>query len=597
MKNPYTEKNSNAFWKHAVPLRKNESFDLIWTSKFPITPNLRFATAGSCFAQHISKWLKKNNYQWLDSEPGLAEFNQEQIKNEGYGVFTFRTGNIYTAPLFKQWIKWSLSGESDNEFWEEDGRYYDPFRPGIPENGFPSLDALVEAREYTLHCIKQTLKEIDVFVLTLGLTESWINTKSGLHYPLCPGTLRGSFSRDLHQFVNLNYEQILHDLNIAFDMIKAVNPDIRFLLTVSPVPLTATASENHVLVATNYSKSVLRAVAGDLSEFRSDTDYFPSYELIAGTPSQGRYFEKNMRTVKQSGVDFVMQHFAQGIGALVEKHRVIANDFSHTHFYQNSEAEQEKIFCEEIMLEKWSKNLIDEDVSICLFGDSQMGYLSESLNKRGINHAGGMIMNGSAWFRNEFHLDSEEFFVPLENSLARSRWRKTLEFFQKEKTNSGRKKWVITNIGMQNHMAAKPFNQWAAEYTKNNLLSIEACIDYYIEKNKNKIQLLQNLAAKGYNIIFMGDPPTQTRHTPNQYLAQAFETFEDIACHVMKINGFLSFSPRIALNISVVPEIYLSQKMSPFGHKDWIHGSDAYYEDICRILIDEYLSEENFDNV
>ncbi|WP_339375331.1 hypothetical protein [Paracoccus yeei] len=34
------------------------------------------------------------------------------------------------------------------------------------------------------------------------------------------------------------------------------------LLTVSPVPLAATTTDNQVLVPTTYSKSVLRSVAG-----------------------------------------------------------------------------------------------------------------------------------------------------------------------------------------------------------------------------------------------------------------------------------------------------------------------------------------------
>ena len=40
-----------------------------------------------------------------------------------------------------------------------------------------------------------------------------------------------------------------------------MNPKARLVLTVSPVPLAATASGSHVLPATIYSKSVLRAAA------------------------------------------------------------------------------------------------------------------------------------------------------------------------------------------------------------------------------------------------------------------------------------------------------------------------------------------------
>jgi hypothetical protein len=90
---------------------------------------------------------------------------------------------------------------------------------------------------------------------------------------------------------------------------KSLNPAVRFLLTVSPVPLTATASSDHVLTATTYSKSVLRAVAGQLTQEHADIDYFPSYELIASHWSGGAFFDLNLRTVTSDGVEAAMRLF------------------------------------------------------------------------------------------------------------------------------------------------------------------------------------------------------------------------------------------------------------------------------------------------
>jgi hypothetical protein len=98
-------------------------------------------------------------------------------------------------------------------------------------------------------------------------------------------------------------------LKNAFDLIKSINPAIRFIVTVSPVPLTATNSADHVLVATTRSKSILRAVAGEVALTRDDTDYFPSYELVTAPPMRGTFFEPNMREVSPHGVRFVMDSF------------------------------------------------------------------------------------------------------------------------------------------------------------------------------------------------------------------------------------------------------------------------------------------------
>jgi hypothetical protein len=84
---------------------------------------------------------------------------------------------------------------------------------------------------------------------------------------------------------------------------------MKFLFTVSPVPLMATATAQQVVVASSYSKSVLRAVAGQLAEQHHDVDYFPSYEIISSPMMRGGFFEADGRSVISQGVDHVMAQF------------------------------------------------------------------------------------------------------------------------------------------------------------------------------------------------------------------------------------------------------------------------------------------------
>jgi hypothetical protein len=89
-----------------------------------------------------------------------------------------------------------------------------------------------------------------------------------------------------------------------------LNPRARVILTVSPVPLAATARrDQHVLTATTYSKSVLRVAAETLvSRFRH-VEYFPSYEIITGAFSRGAYYADDLRNVLEDGVSHVMRLF------------------------------------------------------------------------------------------------------------------------------------------------------------------------------------------------------------------------------------------------------------------------------------------------
>jgi len=307
---PYDDLPQSSFWRPAVAARAPLQIEELWTPKFRIAPRDRIVTAGSCFAQHIGRALAARGYRWLDAEPAPARLPEAARGQFHYGTFSFRTGNIYTTNMLAQWLGWAF-GETPppEELWEKDGHFFDPFRPAVEPGGFVSRAEALASRAATLAAIRRAVTEADVFVFTLGLTESWQHSGSGVEYAICPGTLAGKFRPRFHRFVNQGYEAVLARMRDALALLRAQNPALRVLLTVSPVPLTATASGAHVLSATSYSKSVLRAVAGRLAEEDPGVDYFPSYEIITGIPFRSMFYAGNLRSVLPEGVGFVMDSF------------------------------------------------------------------------------------------------------------------------------------------------------------------------------------------------------------------------------------------------------------------------------------------------
>ena len=314
--NPYLTYPERAFWRRAVADVNMLEMKDLWRPKFTIPKDVEVVTAGSCFAQHISRAMVSGGYKWLDAEPAPAFLPDDIKRKYGYGVFSFRTGNIYTTAALRQWVE-AAFGEKriPGEYWESEGRIYDPLRPAIEPGGFASVTEFEAHRRITLAAIRTALSEAGLFIFTLGLTESWRNSHTDLVYAACPGTLAGEFSEEQHKFHNLAHSEILGDLQSTFDLIKKHNPNIKFLLTVSPVPLTATASGNHVLVSTVFSKSVLRSVAGETSLARDDTEYFPSFEIISSFTFRGSFYMPNIREVSNAGVAHVMEHFFAGLGS------------------------------------------------------------------------------------------------------------------------------------------------------------------------------------------------------------------------------------------------------------------------------------------
>ena len=312
--NPYSSLEERAFWSPAIAKRNMFDINDLWRPAFKIDGKSMIVTFGSCFAQHFSRALVARNFSWFDAEPAPMGLSEDDAKRFNYGIFSARTGNIYTTSLLLQWTEWAV-GEKPvpDEVWEKDGRFYDPFRPRIEPNGFASREEVIESRLLCVEAFRRAITTADTFVFTLGLTESWWNEETGYEYPICPAAIDDSFGRPSDVFINQGYAQISASLRRAIGLMRHLRRGLRFLLTVSPVPLTATNSGNHVLVATMESKSRLRAVAGEVAGSVPRCDYFPSYEIINSPPFQGVFFEANRRNVNHNGVDFVMRTFFEGL--------------------------------------------------------------------------------------------------------------------------------------------------------------------------------------------------------------------------------------------------------------------------------------------
>jgi hypothetical protein len=322
---PYRGMEEGAFWKTGV---SGGTLPQIWRPKWPLRPEDRVVTFGSCFAQHLGPALRARGFNWWETEPPPKSLSPENARRYGYGFFSCRTGAITTPTALLQWVRWAVDKEQPpEEQWPVATRFIDPFRPSIEPGGFVSPDELVASRQQAISSLNRAILEADVFLFTLGMTESWVNVSGGWVYPACPGTIGGSFDPDRHRFCNLSFDDVLTTLSSVLEQLWAVRPNLKILLTVSPVPLTATASGQHVLAATSHSKAILRAVAGQLAHDHHDVDYFPSYEIVTAPAFGDLMFESNRRSVSAQGVARVMDAFfaAHAAGKVAESTAIPAD--------------------------------------------------------------------------------------------------------------------------------------------------------------------------------------------------------------------------------------------------------------------------------
>lgn len=309
---PYDNFPEESFWKRSVT-------DCLWsdmnfkpTTKFKLDSRSRIATAGSCFAQHIARHLEGFGLRHSIIEEPPPFMLPQRAAELQYGVFSARYGNIYTARQLRQLIEFAFGLRENITLSHQDRTgWVDLLRPGVQAEGYESQNDLEGDRAWHLACVRRLFLEVDCFIFTLGLTEAWYHEPSDVVFPVCPGTRSGIFNSFEHKFINFRFSQVVEDLNWCIDFLQQQNSNLKWIFTVSPVALAATATHNHVVVATAASKAILRAAADEVCNSHTQCDYFPSFEIVNSAATFGQFLDSDLRSISPRGVKLVMQTFQQ----------------------------------------------------------------------------------------------------------------------------------------------------------------------------------------------------------------------------------------------------------------------------------------------
>ena len=295
---PYLHKPDRAFWSRAVT-RDFDASDVLAPAAPLLRKDDRIISAGSCFAANIAPLIERAGFHYL-----RTEIMDEDGDRFGYSRYSAGYGNIYTPrQLLQLLLRATGAFKPIDDRWREEGQVIDLFRPGLP---YPAEDD--EEFELITHshlsCTLDAFSSATILIFTLGLTEAWFSKMDGAVYPVCPGAVAGAFDPDRYQFVNFGVSETIGDLRAALGLLRSLNPGLRVLLSVSPVPLMATATPAHVLCASTYSKSVLRVACEEICASEPDAIYFPAYEIVNG-PGRDQNFESDLRAISACGLEAV----------------------------------------------------------------------------------------------------------------------------------------------------------------------------------------------------------------------------------------------------------------------------------------------------
>lgn len=402
------------------------------------------------------------------------------------------------------------------------------------------------------------------------MTETWQTLNEEI-LAIAPGTSFGLFDPQKHKFINLSFGEILDDLKQVERLIYFINPEIKFIYTVSPVPLTATAESEHILIANNFSKALLRAAVGTHVKLSKNANYFPSYELITHNTVGDWRFEKNLRSVSDAGVEFVMRHGFNEHG----KQKSVNSTKATT------ESSQE-IYCEEQKLETFSRvqSSNENDSNLFLIGDSQMGKITEAMKRMNKPFHGGQIMNGSGFSDNKFSLNSDKIFEPAKDEKSKFIWEKTFHALQEHQGDAV----IYTNIGFQTHRTIADI----INHSQTEFLSLQNIADYFSEFYTNTLTLLSELCTFGSvnliedpNISMFFDQTTNPAVWSPKHVRMNFPIYCKFMQNISEVLGCKYFSPYHIIFPTMFQE---KGELRSLVGTDGVHASDEYYQQLALLI-------------
>lgn len=267
--------------------------------KFKLPRNGKYFTIGSCFARNVENSLSAAGVDVLskiDKLPGDF-FEIGGDTRSGYQ-------NVYTPGSILEAIKLSTTSTPYNAIVSSNDKAIDLLTSGLKPM---SLETVKGIRD-SLVGMYQKLSEADVLILTLGYNESWYHIPSESYINRTPSHISLRKNLDEFKFELLDYNSSLTLIEDAVKLIHNIAPLCKIILTVSPVPLSATFSNNDIVSANQLSKSTLRVVASAVSERHSNVDYFPSYEIITNSERSKTFLSDGIH-VKSEAVDNVIRQF------------------------------------------------------------------------------------------------------------------------------------------------------------------------------------------------------------------------------------------------------------------------------------------------
>ncbi len=290
-----------------IPIQKNN---------FPIDYSSNVVLLGSCFAENMGEKFQYFKFQTTANAFGII-FNPVSLKK-----------------IIERSIQKNYFTENDIFFHNELWHCFEVHSELSNSDKNTFLNSLNELIDVT----HQQLNNATHIIITLGTSWVYRNIETNEIVANCHKVPQKQFTKEL-----LTISEIEKSLESIISLVQSVNPNCKFIFTVSPV--------RHIkdgFVENTLSKAHLIAALHTSSFQLTTSNYFPAYEIMMDELRDYRFYAEDMLHPNQTAIDYIWIKFFENyisesefrlMNAICEIQRAL----KHRPFNPNTESHQKFI--------------------------------------------------------------------------------------------------------------------------------------------------------------------------------------------------------------------------------------------------------------
>lgn len=247
------------------------------TYEFPINYSAKLLLLGSCFAENMGEKFVYFKFQTTINPFGII-FNPVSIEK-----------------LVKRAVNRINFTEADVFFHNDLWHSYDVHS----ECSHSDKEILLKKLNAALEAMHRQIAEVSHIVITYGTSWVYQLKTTGEIVANCHKVPQSEFSKEI-----LSPESIAQSIQNTMNLIRQINPEVKFIFTISPVRHTKDGFPENQRSKAHLMTAVHASVLDNAS-----SNYFPSYEIMMDELRDYRFYADDMLHPSQIAIDYIWIRF------------------------------------------------------------------------------------------------------------------------------------------------------------------------------------------------------------------------------------------------------------------------------------------------